>query len=177
MPTIMIGKVAHEIADAGTAKAVVDALDEKTAKIDSLNTEVSTLSGKADALKTKVDEFEKEKENDDELSDEELAKMEKDKDDEIEKEVTARVDTISRVRLIAPEAKIDGMSAIDMKRTAIEATGTKLDGKDNAYINAMFDIKTATKTDDTAGNLNSSTAPHMDSQDDPRAKFMKKQGA
>jgi len=177
MPTIMIGKVAHEIEDAGTAKAVVDALDEANTKIDSLGVQLSTASGTADALKIKVDEFEKEKDKDDELSEDEFTKMKKEKDDEIEKEVEARVDTIDKVRQMAPEAKIDGMNAIDMKREALGSLGIKLDGKDDAYITAMFDITATQNADNKAGNLNSHTAPHMDSQDDPRAKFMKKQGA
>ena len=58
MPTIKLNdNMTVDIEDAGTAKAVVDALSDNQAKIDSLKNEVSTLSGKADALKIKVDEL------------------------------------------------------------------------------------------------------------------------
>lgn len=171
MPTFVIGKVAYDTDDAGMANAVTDALDDKQAKIDELEKAGQKLQGTADALKVKLDAAEDEAKKKEEDEDEDKAK--------VDAEVTKRMDAAAAVLTLTPEVKIDGMNAADMKRESLKALGmeAKIDGKDDAYIDAAFDIMQETKAGAIAGDFNKGSTPKADAANDPRAKFMAKKGA
>ena len=199
MPNIMIGKIAVDIPDAGTAKIIMDEIEAKQTKIDSLNTEAEALRGTADALKVKLDEATNgagqgnggngkggnENKGSGPCSGLEGAELDECKkkqqaktDEAIAKEVELRMDTLSKVKKFVPNAKVDStMDALQMKTVALKETGSKtlkLDDASDAYINAAFDIMVQQKMDDKAGNFNEGSSNPKNDNEDPRSKFMAK---
>lgn len=111
----------------------IDALDSAKKTIEDSKKEIETLKAKADALDSelkKADEKVKELENK-KLSDQ---------------EIRARADEINKVlelgkKVLGKDFK-DDMAIEDVKKAVVtkELSGLKLDGKDQAYFDAAFDV-------------------------------------
>lgn len=136
MAKFKIDGIEYEVQDGALAQKVVqtiDALDSAKKTIEDSKKEIETLKAKADALDSelkKADEKVKELENK-KLSDQ---------------EIRARADEINKVlelgkKVLGKDFK-DDMAIEDVKKAVVtkELSGLKLDGKDQAYFDAAFDV-------------------------------------
>ena len=133
---ITVDGVTYEVeaADDGLGKAVdeaVQARDDAKAAATKAEAERDAAIDERDKLNERVDAYET---------------------DEADRQ---RADAIEAAHRIAPEMTIaDGSSVADIHRAALTESGVKLDGKDDAYVQARFDVaidaleeKTETTTD------------------------------
>lgn len=157
--TINLDNVDYQAED-----AVIQALQgEKTradgiqVKLDALTAEKSTVEAERDALKERADTLEKE-----------MTALKADKSDE--EKINARVNARLALLEVAAKAEVktDGLDEKAIKLAIIkkDSPDVNLDGKDEAYFNARFDIaveainkKKADRVDASVRTLNTDSAP------------------
>lgn len=54
--------------------------------------------------------------------------------------IEARASLESKAKALAPDVKLDGLDEMSVKKAVCAKAGIKLDGKDDAYVNARFDV-------------------------------------
>ena len=103
-------------------KELDQARKDSADKVKSLESQVSTLQGERDSMKERLDQ------------------AEKDMPSRIDAAVKARLDIVGKANAAGVEVKAD-MADADIKKAVIEKVfpSAKLDGKDEAYIDARFD--------------------------------------
>lgn len=87
------------------------ALEKKTAQCDALDTKVKALETELAAAPEKA-----------------------------RASILARADLEAKAKTVAPEVKCDGLDDMGVKRAVCVAQGIKLDGKEDVYVSARFDI-------------------------------------
>jgi hypothetical protein len=141
MRTINLDNVDYKAEDAviNAYKSEKDRADAVQVKLDALTSEKSTIEAERDALKEKADAISKE------LADEKAKKADT-------SDVDAKVKARLSLMLVADKAKVtvaDGMSDKEVQLLVIKAVypQSNLDGKNDEYIAARYDIAVETLND------------------------------
>lgn len=146
---------------------MVETTDAAAVAIEKLQKQLATKDAEADAAKAKADAALADAEKQLAAKDARITDLEKSKltDADIDARVKARADLITTARLIAADAKVDGLSDADIRKAVVTAKlgDAAIDGKSQAYVDARFDIlaEDAAKADPLAKPNGNGAAPKL----------------
>lgn len=147
---VLDGKTYEVEAQEGVGSLLTSALGEQSGRLDAATGELEKLQGRLDAADKELKEVQ--------------AKLDSATDPKsIEAAVEARSTLIAEAGKVAPDAKFDGLTAEEIRVTALVASGVesdRLDGKSADYVSGLFEgaLVTANRTDSAEAALPSGGA-------------------